>query len=106
MTNSPSASAQPLAPPEAGRRIRVLLYHRALPEGARETREFKFISARAFRTQIGLLERWGFTPITFTDYRLILEGELSPPGSRSYSRLTTATRTHTRLPSRFCRNSA
>jgi peptidoglycan/xylan/chitin deacetylase (PgdA/CDA1 family) len=65
--------------PEVGRNIRVLLYHRILPGNTKGAKEIKFVPERQFRDQLGLLDRWGFTPITFNDYRLILEGELISP---------------------------
>ena len=67
------------APPDAGRGIRVLLYHRILPEKTPGSPEIKFTFERQFRGQLRLLERWGFTPVTFNDYRLIVEGELISP---------------------------
>jgi|GEM_PF-176843 len=67
------------APQDAGRGIRVLLYHRILPERMPGVREVKFTLERQFRGQLRLLERWGFTPVTFDDYRLILNGDLISP---------------------------
>lgn len=57
----------------------MLLYHRILPEGASPGRGGKAVPADRFREHLHLLDRWGFTPITFRDYQLILEGALTPP---------------------------
>jgi glycosyltransferase involved in cell wall biosynthesis len=50
----------------SGQGIRVLLYRRILP-------------ALRFRDQLQFLEKWGYTPVTFNDCRLIDEGELIMP---------------------------
>ncbi|HUI65828.1 MAG TPA: polysaccharide deacetylase family protein [Bacteroidota bacterium] len=62
-----------------GRPVRVLLYHRVLSEGTGGGRRVQAVSAQQLRDQLGLLERWGYTPITFNDYWLISRGELPPP---------------------------
>lgn len=61
------------------RSIRVLMYHRiAIPESDRELNEYE-VDHRAFRRHIQWLDRWGYTTVTFNDYRLFLEGELDLP---------------------------
>ena len=61
------------------RTIRVLLYHRILRHDETLLEGVKGVAEEDFRRQMEMLERWGFTPITFNDYRLISEGELMPP---------------------------
>ncbi len=60
--------------------IKVLMYHRitdhvVVTNGARDF----CVRAKSFRRQLELLEWLGFTPITFNDYRLVLDGELNLP---------------------------
>ena len=85
MSESPQAT-----PAEAGkeqttpglgdrRRIRVLMYHRILPEGEKGSPPQMRIPVRQFRREMELLARWGYTAITFDDYRLYLTGELNLP---------------------------
>lgn len=59
--------------------IRVMLYHRVIPGTAGDGERADALPADEFRKQLLLLERWGYTPITFNDYRLIGEGELTSP---------------------------
>ena len=63
------------------RKIKVLLYHRVVPDdrGAAGS-EFE-VPVRNFRRQLQVLDRLGFTPITFVDYMLYLRGELDLPKS-------------------------
>ena len=60
--------------------IKVLVYHRVLDD-ARVCDEQKSMCVHTdtFRNQLQHLERWGFTTITFHDYRLYLNGELRLP---------------------------
>jgi len=71
------------APPRIGigdpRRVRVLMYHRIVPEGVHERPPQIRIPVRQFRREMELLDRWGYTAITFDDYRLYLTGELNLP---------------------------
>ena len=69
-------------PVEAGvysRRIRVLLYHRILPEKAKGKEGHRVIDVKRFRQHLLMLERWGYTPITFNDLTLIQHGHLDRP---------------------------
>jgi peptidoglycan/xylan/chitin deacetylase (PgdA/CDA1 family) len=61
------------------RRTRVLLYHRIVPGRGERSEAHKAISEAQFREHLTLLDRWGYTPITFKDFDLISEGELPPP---------------------------
>jgi peptidoglycan/xylan/chitin deacetylase (PgdA/CDA1 family) len=61
-------------------RIKVLLYHRILPEGEQRSRNHPmWVPAQEFRKHIELLDQWGYTSITFDDYRFFLQGELNLP---------------------------
>jgi peptidoglycan/xylan/chitin deacetylase (PgdA/CDA1 family) len=62
------------------RKIKVLMYH-LITENYYFSRKYKNISILldSFRSQIKFLDRWGFTAITFEDYRLYLNGELNLP---------------------------
>ena len=60
-------------------KIKVLLYHRILSNGNSEDSTNIGVSKETFRRQIDMLDRWGYTAITFDDYRLFLEGELNLP---------------------------
>lgn len=60
--------------------IKVLIYHRVLDEPTVcDRHDDMCVSAPEFRMQLRLLERWGFTSITFHDYHLFLKGELNLP---------------------------
>jgi peptidoglycan/xylan/chitin deacetylase (PgdA/CDA1 family) len=61
------------------RKIRVLMYHRILPRGVRANGNELSLDKEMFRQQLALLNRWGYTTITFQDYHLILEGQLNFP---------------------------
>ncbi len=79
VTNRPAQ--QPGVRPGLGnpRKIKVLLYHRVVPDAHEEpTGEF-CIRVSRFRQQMHLLDRMGFTAITFEDYLLYLRGELDLP---------------------------
>jgi peptidoglycan/xylan/chitin deacetylase (PgdA/CDA1 family) len=61
-------------------KIKVLVYHRVVNDDGLG-REYPWICvhAREFRNQLELLDRWGFTAVTFDDIRLCLEGQLDLP---------------------------
>lgn len=61
------------------KKIRVLMYHRILPRGVTAYGNELFLDKEMFRQQLALLDRWGYTAITFQDYHLILEGQLDFP---------------------------
>lgn len=60
-------------------RIRVLRYHRITADGERTQMHGMCLPAKVFTSHLNLLERWGFTTITFNDYRLFLVGKLNLP---------------------------
>jgi len=60
-------------------RVRVLMYHRVVPNGVKPDPHQMWIPERRFRRQMEFLDRWGFTAVTFNDYRLFRLGELNLP---------------------------
>jgi peptidoglycan/xylan/chitin deacetylase (PgdA/CDA1 family) len=60
-------------------KIRVLFYHRIGSEADARISADITISQRTFRIHLTLLEKWGYTPITFQDFELYRTGELSLP---------------------------
>ncbi|MBI1806212.1 MAG: polysaccharide deacetylase family protein [Ignavibacteria bacterium] len=61
-------------------KIKVLMYHRIVSEEElSHSYPWLCTHAQEFLHHLRLLERWGFTPITFEDYRLFQEGELNLP---------------------------
>ncbi len=61
------------------KKIRVLMYHRILPRGETARGCELSLDTEMFRQQLALLDRWGYTTITFQDYHLILDGQLNSP---------------------------
>lgn len=61
------------------RGLKVLVYHRIVDDEAVSRKFWHCLHVERFRRQLELLDRWGFTPITFADYRLFREGELNLP---------------------------
>ncbi|MFI5251238.1 MAG: polysaccharide deacetylase family protein [Bacteroidota bacterium] len=61
------------------RAIKVLMYHRVVDDRKISDKHWTSVHVDDFRRQLELLEQWGFTPITFRDYRLFLEGRLDLP---------------------------
>ncbi|HWP82712.1 MAG TPA: polysaccharide deacetylase family protein [Bacteroidota bacterium] len=59
--------------------IKVLMYHRVVKEKRLSDRHWFCVHVDDFHRQLELLERWGFVPITFNDYRLSLLGSLDLP---------------------------
>ena len=60
-------------------KMRVLMYHRILSKETNDVLHEYCVKEREFRRQLELLDQWGFTAITFNDYRLYLAGELNLP---------------------------
>ncbi len=60
-------------------RIRVLLYHRILSKASERDTANIGVNKDSFRKQIELLDRWGYTAITFSDFAHFLNGELDLP---------------------------
>jgi len=60
-------------------RIRVLMYHRIVANDVKADSHQMWLPERRFRRQLEFLDRWGFTAVTFNDYRLFRQGELNLP---------------------------
>jgi peptidoglycan/xylan/chitin deacetylase (PgdA/CDA1 family) len=60
-------------------RIKVLRYHRIVDDKDIGAKHWSCLHLWDFRRQLEFLERWGYTTITFNDYRLFLKGELNLP---------------------------
>lgn len=61
------------------RGIKVLMYHRIVDDPRLVQGHWTCVDVKEFRKQLEMLDRWGFTPITFEDYRLFQSGELNLP---------------------------
>jgi len=62
------------------KKIKVIMYHRVVDAISLSLSYPELcIHVDAFRHHLSLLERWGFTAITFDDYRLFQSGELNLP---------------------------
>ncbi len=61
------------------RKIKILMYHRVLPEKPGKKSRWHYVTVSEFRRQMNLIDKLGFTPITFYDYQLYLEGKLTLP---------------------------
>ena len=59
--------------------VKVLMYHRVVEDKAISDAHWSCVYVEDFRRQLELLDRWGFTAITFEDYRLFQSGELNLP---------------------------
>jgi len=59
--------------------VKVIMYHRIVDDYYLSSKYWTCVHADNFRRQLQLLERWGFTTITFNDYKLYLEGQLNLP---------------------------
>jgi peptidoglycan/xylan/chitin deacetylase (PgdA/CDA1 family) len=59
--------------------IRVLMYHRVIEDRDICAKYWTCVHVDDFRRQLEFLDRWGFTAITFEDYRLYQQGKLNLP---------------------------
>ena len=55
------------------------MYHRVLEKKPEKESRWHYVTVSEFRKQMNMIERWGYTPITFSDYQLFLEGKLTLP---------------------------
>ncbi|MEX1062275.1 MAG: polysaccharide deacetylase family protein, partial [Balneolaceae bacterium] len=55
------------------------MYHRLLDELPENGSDEHFTLVNEFRKQLKMIDDFGFTPITFADYQLYLEGQLELP---------------------------
>ena len=59
--------------------VRILMYHRIVPDGTPLESSAIDLPLSLFHRQLRMLERWGFTSITFEDYRLALDEGIELP---------------------------
>jgi len=62
-----------------GKSIKVLMYHRIVDDASLAQRHWTCLHVDNLAQQLRMLDRCGFTTITFDDYRLSLSGELNLP---------------------------
>ena len=55
------------------------MYHRVLADKPEKESRWHYVTVTDFRYQMNLIDRMGYTPITFYDYQLFLEGKLTLP---------------------------
>lgn len=55
------------------------MYHRVLAEKPKKKSLWHYVMVTEFRKQMHMIDRLGYTPITFTDYHLSAEGKLTLP---------------------------
>jgi len=80
LTTGETAYDQPIAHKSRYTKIKVLMYHRIVDDEVLcHNYPDMCLHVRDFRTHLILLERLGFTPITFEDYRLYKQGAISLP---------------------------
>ncbi|NJD22503.1 MAG: polysaccharide deacetylase family protein [Melioribacter sp.] len=59
--------------------IKVLMYHKIIDEGKSTSSQWISVGREEFRKHLMLLDKWGFTPITFRDYLLFMKGQIPLP---------------------------
>ena len=59
--------------------IKVLMYQRIVDNESLRRVHWSYVSAGQLRKHLELLNKWGFTPITFVDYQRSLSGEFCLP---------------------------
>ena len=55
------------------------MYHRVLAEEPEKESRWHYVTVPEFKKQMNLIDRLGYTPITFSDYQLFVEGKLTLP---------------------------
>ncbi len=60
-------------------KIKVLMYHRVVQELPEKYNHWHHVTVTEFRKQLMLIDKLGYTPITFTDYKLYKEDKLTLP---------------------------
>ncbi len=55
------------------------MYHRVLEEEPEKESRWHYVTVTEFRKQMSMIDRLGFTPITFSDYQLFVEDKLTLP---------------------------
>lgn len=59
--------------------IKVLMYHRVVEQPLERDTKWLYVTTDQFRRQMKLIDTLGYTTITFNDYQLYLQGDLSLP---------------------------
>lgn len=59
--------------------IKVLMYHRVIEKIPKKYNHWHYVTISEFKKQMKLIDRLGYTPITFMDYKLYLEDKLTLP---------------------------
>lgn len=60
-------------------KTKVLMYHRVLAEKPEVESRWHYVTVNEFRNQMNMIDRLGYTPITFSDYQLYVEDKLTLP---------------------------
>ena len=55
------------------------MYHRVLAEEPEKESRWHYVTVDEFKKQMNMIDRLGYTPITFSDYQLFAEGKLTLP---------------------------
>lgn len=55
------------------------MYHRVLAEKPEVENRWHYVTVTDFQNQMNMIDRLGYTPITFSDYQLYIEGKLTLP---------------------------
>lgn len=59
--------------------IPVLMYHRVIPEAPRHSHHGIWVTAQSFEQNLFSLKQRGYSPMTFEQYQLFLNGEIALP---------------------------
>ena len=59
--------------------IKVLMYHNIVDDEKSSRMHWTNVGKEEFRRHLSLLDKWGFTPITFRDYMLFTKGKIMLP---------------------------
>ena len=65
--------------PNKNLKIKVLMYHRVLAKKPEKKSRWHYVTVPEFRKQMNMIDRLGYTPITFSDYQLFVERKLTLP---------------------------
>jgi peptidoglycan/xylan/chitin deacetylase (PgdA/CDA1 family) len=60
-------------------KIKILMYHRVLEEKPEKKSRWHYVTVAEFRNQMNMIDSLGYTPITFSDFQLFIEGKLDLP---------------------------
>lgn len=70
---------KPFEVDKTNKNIKVLMYHRVLKEKPKGDTKWHYVTEDMFEKQMKLLDKLGYTAITFSDYVLYQEGKLTLP---------------------------